>query len=282
MAYEIGPAVAEGKTKILYEVRERPELVMVHSKDDITAGDGAKHDIIPHKGEWATTTTSNMFSLLERNFFATAFREQVSATRFVADRCEMIPLEVVVRREAHGSFCQRLPGIPKGTRFPEPVVEFYLKTTSRVYDGLELPWDDPLLRWLTPERFVLSDPHTPQDYGWVELTLKGLDRAFAIRKGIEEAAREAFVTIEEGWAFMGRTLVDIKFEYGFDADGNLRLADVVDNDSWRLMEGHIHLDKQCYRDGESLDVVAERYRKVALLTTAMLGFLQQPPAGGLP
>ena len=60
--------------------------------------------------------------------------------------------------------------------------------------------------------------------------------------------------------------MDFKVEFGLTAGGTLLLADVIDNDSWRVLEGGAHIDKQAYRDGGALDSVAEKYRHVAAIT----------------
>src|SRR5271169_3928837 len=99
-----GALVAEGKTKKIHLVKGSSDLVTVVAKDDITAGDGAKHDIIPDKGRLATATTSNVFRLLKACGIPVAFERQESPISFSAPNCEMLPYEVVVRREAHGSF----------------------------------------------------------------------------------------------------------------------------------------------------------------------------------
>ena len=62
--YPLGTLVAKGKTKKIHQVPGSPDLVTILSKDDITAGDGAKHDIIPQKGRLANETTCNVFRLL--------------------------------------------------------------------------------------------------------------------------------------------------------------------------------------------------------------------------
>jgi phosphoribosylaminoimidazole carboxylase/phosphoribosylaminoimidazole-succinocarboxamide synthase len=79
-------------------------------------------------------------------------------------------------------------------------------------------------------------------------------------------ARQAFLVLEKAWALEGGTLVDFKVEFGFDAKGNLLLADVIDNDSWRVLENGAYIDKQVYRDGGALDTVAAKYRQVAETT----------------
>ena len=79
-------------------------------------------------------------------------------------------------------------------------------------------------------------------------------------------ARQAFLVLERAWALEGGTLVDYKVEFGFDAKGRLLLADVIDNNSWRVLENGAYIDKQVYRDGGALDTVAAKYRQVAEIT----------------
>jgi phosphoribosylaminoimidazole carboxylase PurE protein len=79
-------------------------------------------------------------------------------------------------------------------------------------------------------------------------------------------ARHAFLVLEKAWQLEGGTLVDLKVEFGFDAKGKLLLADVIDNDSWRVLESGSYIDKQVYRDGGALDDVAAKYRRVADIT----------------
>src|ERR1700682_5164122 len=143
--HPLGALVAEGKTKKIHLVKGSSDLVTVIAKDDITAGDGAKHDIIPDKGRLATATTSNVFRLLKACDLPVAFVDQDSATSFVAPKCEMLPYEVVVRREAHGSYLKRNPHFSKGQLFPQLIVEFFLKTKDRDWKGKPLVCDDPLL-----------------------------------------------------------------------------------------------------------------------------------------
>ena len=80
-------------------------------------------------------------------------------------------------------------------------------------------------------------------------------------------ARHAFLLLEKAWQLEGGTLVDLKVEFGFDSKKRLLLADVIDNDSWRVIENGSYIDKQVYRDGGALDEVAEKYRRVADITS---------------
>ena len=123
--HPLGALVTEGKTKKIHQIADHSDLVALVSKDDITAGDGAKHDVILDKGRHATATTCNVFRLLKACGLPVAFEEQDSATSFIAPKCSMLPYEVVVRREAHGSYLKRKPHFSKGQLFPRLIVEFF-------------------------------------------------------------------------------------------------------------------------------------------------------------
>jgi len=271
--YPLGALVAEGKTKKLYEVRNNPGLVIVVSKDDITAGDGAKRNVIPDKGQFATTTTCNVFRLLKNFDFPVAFVEQDSPTSFVAPKCTMLPVEVVVRREAHGSYLKRNPETSRGTVFANLLVELFLKTTGAVWGEHQLPVDDPLVV-CDHAADLASLYHPAQPMGKQRPFLKIPTSEVLIQPdhqelqaGMEVIAAEAFSIIERAWRAVGGRLLDYKVEFGIDPAGQLRLADVIDNDSWRVIMEKEHVDKQTYRDGAALDEVAAKYRLVADLTS---------------
>jgi phosphoribosylcarboxyaminoimidazole (NCAIR) mutase len=80
-------------------------------------------------------------------------------------------------------------------------------------------------------------------------------------------ARQAFLVLERAWQLQGGTLADFKVEFGYDTKHRLLLADVIDNDSWRVLEGGSYIDKQVYREGGALDDVAAKYRRVADITS---------------
>ncbi|MGB2791571.1 MAG: phosphoribosylaminoimidazolesuccinocarboxamide synthase, partial [Candidatus Moraniibacteriota bacterium] len=83
---------------------------------------------------------------------------------------------------------------------------------------------------------------------------------------IEEIARKVFLVLEGAWAQLGCRLVDFKIEFGIDQGGNLLVADVIDNDSWRLRTGDWQeLSKQLFRDNLNMDVIADKYALVANL-----------------
>ena len=89
----------------------------------------------------------------------------------------------------------------------------------------------------------------------------------AMLETMGEIARRVFLILEKAWQLIGRKLVDFKVEFGYDTEGNLLLADVIDNDSWRIVEDGRHIDKQAYRDGAELNEVTRNYRRVMELTS---------------
>jgi phosphoribosylaminoimidazole carboxylase / phosphoribosylaminoimidazole-succinocarboxamide synthase len=270
--YPHGALLAEGKTKKIYHVTGSPDFVTLISKDDITAGDGAKHDVIPDKGRLANQTTCNVFRLLKACGLPVAFEEQDSATSFVAPKCLMLPYEVVVRREAHGSYLKRNPHIAKGQLFPRLIVELFLKTKDRNWKGKPLVCDDPLLLYAKEAAQIrLFHPAKPMQGQEPFLILSQSEvfrdhEEWKILPQMQRIARYAFLVLEKAWQLEGGALVDLKVELGFDTKGRLLLADVIDNDSWRVIENGSYIDKQVYRDGGALDDVAAKYQFVADIT----------------
>src|ERR1700688_2692886 len=271
--HPLGALVAEGKTKKIHMVKGSSDLVTVVAKDDITAGDGAKHDIIPDKGRLATATTSNVFRLLKACGLPVAFEEQDSAISFSAPNCTMLPYEVVVRREAHGSYLKRNPHLAKGQLFPQAIVEFYLKTKDKNWKGKPLIVDDPFMHFAEDAKQIqLFNPAKPLQ-GQEPFLVLPASEVFSrtdeskIFPDMRRIARHAFLVLEKAWQLEDGKLVDLKVEFGFDSKGNLLLADVIDNDSWRVIEGGAYIDKQVYRDGGALDDVSAKYRHVADATS---------------
>jgi phosphoribosylaminoimidazole carboxylase/phosphoribosylaminoimidazole-succinocarboxamide synthase len=268
---QLGALVIEGKTKKVFQIKGS-DLVSVISKDDITAGDGAKHDIIPDKSKLANQTTSNVFRLLKECGLPVAFVEQDSPTSFIAPNCQMLPYEVVVRREAHGSYLKRTPHFSKGQLFPKLIVEFFLKTKDKNWKGKPLVADDPLMNRTDGGKIELFNPAKPIIGQEPFLVLTDAD-VFSkpdeskLYPEMSRVARHAFLILEKAWQLEGGRLVDFKVEFGTDAKGTLLLADVIDNDSWRVVESGGYIDKQVYRDGGALDDVAAKYRRVAEITS---------------
>jgi phosphoribosylaminoimidazole-succinocarboxamide synthase len=244
---DLGPRIAEGKTKVVYAHPTDQSLVVLTHKDGITAGDGARRSEIPGKGALAGRTTANVFRLLAAAGVATHFVEAPEPNVTVARRCTMIPLEVVTRRLAAGSYLRRNPDVAEGARFEPPLVEFFLKDDAA---------HDPLIS--VPE--IIASNHA---------SAAEVEQMIAL-------ARRAFAAIERAWAAQEVTLVDLKIEFGRTSAAELLVADVIDNDSWRIWpagDKSRMLDKQLYRDATAVDdaLLAEvyaRYEQVAELTGA--------------
>src|SRR3990167_9617646 len=92
--YQSYPIICEGKTKIVRMSPDDNTLAVLVAKPDITAGDGAKHDIIQGKEQIATSTTCNIFKMLKSCGVSVAFREQLDEKTFSAEYCAMLPYEV--------------------------------------------------------------------------------------------------------------------------------------------------------------------------------------------
>jgi phosphoribosylaminoimidazole-succinocarboxamide synthase len=281
----LGTPSAEGKTKQVFG-----GLCIMRGKDDITAGDGAKHDLMAGKAVWANETTCNVFRYLATRGLGRklAFITQHDERSFLAHQCEMLPFEVVVRGKKYGSYLKRHPRAVKGSSFSAPIVEFYLKTSGKKWNGIgrtvhKLPVDDPLIIFEKKiNRVYLYHPGVPLagQQPFLELPMRGyliehLDAWLQIHR-MRSVAREAFRHLCIAWETLGGDLVDMKVEFGIPiADSRQRkqrilLADVIDNDSWRVLFENEHLDKQLYRDGKSLDVVAAKYKRVAELTAQFI------------
>ena len=264
--------LAGGKTKRVFENPQDKNQVYVVSGDDITAGDGAKHDVIATKGALSTRTTTNVFGLLKRCGIPVAFDRQVAPNVFLAPACQMLPYEVVVRREGYGSSLKRRPYLKKGHIFPKLVVEFFLKTKGRKWKQYDLPCDDPLMVVLENDMIALYEPSKPFDGSDPFLLLHSeevhsVESEETLYPEMAAIAVRAFLALEKAWQQQGGKLVDFKVEFGIDSSERLLLADVIDSDSWRVIIDGKHVDKQAYREGAALDEVLEKFRLGMELTS---------------
>ncbi|VDM37560.1 unnamed protein product, partial [Toxocara canis] len=243
--------IAEGKTKEIFTITNHDEYVLIRSKNRITAFNAQRSNQIEGKGAIANDTTCNVFEYLTALGLKTHFVERGAENEFVALSCQMVPLEWVARRVATGSFLKRNPGVKEGYRFNPPKIEVFYKDDAN---------DDPQ---------------------WSEEQI--LERFFEFN-GLKIGRREVnlmkrqtdliFRVLEKAWATEGCALIDLKVEFGVTKNGELVLADVIDNDSWRVWpagDRRLQLDKQFYRDLKQVDDAAllklkENYEKVAHIT----------------
>ncbi|PBC25639.1 bifunctional phosphoribosylaminoimidazole carboxylase/phosphoribosylaminoimidazole succinocarboxamide synthetase [Apis cerana] len=232
--YKYGKLIIEGKTKKVYEVLNDSTLCLLQSKDCITAEDGKKFHNLKGKAAISTATTAKVFELLNKAGIKTAFVELVNDTVFVAQKCQMIPIEWVTRRLATGSFLKRYQGVPEGYRFNPPLQETFFK------DDIN---HDP--QW--SEEQIIS-----ANFKLNELII-GKDE-FDI---MQHTALTVFEILERTWASRDCALIDMKIEFGVNVNNEIMVADIIDSDSWRLWpsgDKRLMKDKQVYRN---LDIVTE-------------------------
>ena len=215
---EKGTLIYEGKAKQLFQTDD-PAIIWVEYLNQATALNGAKKDQISGKGELNNQITGLIFDFLKSKGITNHYIKQLSETEQLIQNVEIIPLEVVVRNIAAGSFSKRL-AIPEGTPLKSPIVEFYYKN-----DEL----DDPMV----------IDAHI------LALELATAEELTQLRQkalAVGEALTELFDSIDI-------TLVDFKLEFGRQKDGSILLADEVSPDTCRLWDKQTneHLDKDIYR-----------------------------------
>ncbi|XP_076134334.1 bifunctional phosphoribosylaminoimidazole carboxylase/phosphoribosylaminoimidazole succinocarboxamide synthetase isoform X1 [Alosa pseudoharengus] len=259
---KLGQKLNEGKTKQIFELPDEPGHVLVQSKDQITAGNAVRKDQMEGKAAIANKTTSCVFKLLQEAGIKTAFVRQTSETAFVATRCEMIPIEWVCRRVATGSFLKRNPGVKEGYRFSPLKMEMFFKDDAN---------NDP--QW--SEEQVLA----------ANFDLAGLAIGRCEVDIMNRSTVAIFEVLERAWATQNCTLVDMKIEFGVNVTTKeIVLADVIDNDSWRLWpagDRSQQKDKQVYRDlkevtPEAMQMVKRNFEWVAERVQLLL----EPQASG--
>ncbi|XP_027001932.2 multifunctional protein ADE2 isoform X4 [Tachysurus fulvidraco] len=246
---KLGKKLSEGKTKQIFELLDIPGQVLVQSKDQITAGNAVRKDQMEGKAAISNKTTSCVFKLLHEAGVKTAFVKQHSETAFIASHCEMIPIEWVCRRIATGSFLKRNPGVKEGYRFSPLKMEMFFKDDAN---------NDP--QWSEEQLLAAAFDLAGLKIGRCEVDI------------MSKSTVAIFEILEKAWATQNCTLVDMKIEFGVDVSTKeVVLADVIDNDSWRLWpagDRSQQKDKQVYRDlkevtPEAMQMVKRNFEWVA-------------------
>lgn len=227
-----GEVLYKGKAKSLYRTGD-PGVLLVEFRDDITAFDGQKKDVLSSKGRLNAQVSAFLFRLLERNGIATHFIDMPDESHILVKALDMIPLEVIVRNIAAGSLVRQYP-FREGTVLEPPVIVIDYKDDSR---------HDPMLN---DDLIIALGILTPDDLAM-----------------IKEMALRVNSVLREFFASLGITLVDFKIEFGRTPDGKILLGDEISMDSMRLwdMSTGKSLDKDVYRFSKG-DVM-EAYNRVA-------------------
>ena len=221
----------EGKAKKVFAT-DVEGVVIVDYKDDATAFNGEKKGTIVGKGVVNNRMTNHVFRLIEKEGIPTHLVEELSDRETAVKKVEIVPLEVIVRNVAAGSFSKRM-GVEEGRRLLCPIVEFSYKN------------DD------------LGDPFINDDYA-LALGLAKKEEIDTIRSytlKINEIMKAYFLNA-------GMKLIDFKIEFGRLPDGTIILADEVSPDTCRLwdVDTDEKLDKDRFR--RDLGNVEEAYNEV--------------------
>ncbi|MBQ8525789.1 MAG: phosphoribosylaminoimidazolesuccinocarboxamide synthase [Clostridia bacterium] len=221
----------EGKAKRVYAT-DNPELLIVSYKDDATAFNGLKKGTILGKGVINNQMSNMLMQKLEKVGVPTHFVQELSERETVVKKVTIVPLEVIVRNIAAGSFSKRY-GVAEGKAFDKPTVEFSYKN-----DDL----GDPLI----------NDCHAVAIDAATEAEIET----------IKEYALKVNEFLKEFWSECGVTLVDFKLEFGKTSDGTIILADEISPDTCRLWDSKTgeKLDKDRFR--RDLGGVEDAYAEV--------------------
>ncbi|MEY8316769.1 phosphoribosylaminoimidazolesuccinocarboxamide synthase [Oscillospiraceae bacterium 50-58] len=208
----------EGKAKKVYATQD-PKLLIVAYKDDATAFNGQKKGTIQGKGAINNRMTNLLMARLEREGIPTHLVEELSDRETLVKKVSIIPVEVIVRNIAAGSFSKRY-GVEEGLEFDAPTLEFSYKN-----DAL----GDPLL----------NDDHI------FALGLASREELALVRKYALDVNR----LLKEIWRACGVILVDFKVEFGRLENGTIVLADEISPDTCRLWDAKTRekLDKDRFR-----------------------------------
>lgn len=221
----------EGKAKKVF-LTEDEDVLIVSYKDDATAFNGEKKGTIAGKGAINNQMTNYLFQIIEKNGVPTHFVQELNARETAVKKVEIVPLEVIVRNTAAGSFSKRL-GVPEGQDFAEPTVEFSYKN-----DAL----GDPLINSYFAKALKLA-------------TQSEIDTIVRYAFQINEILKAEYLKA-------GLKLIDFKIEFG-RFHGKIILADEISPDTCRLwdVESNEKLDKDRFR--RDLGNVEEAYEEVA-------------------
>ena len=221
----------EGKAKKVYATDD-PELLIVDYKDDATAFNGLKKGTIAGKGVINNQMSNRLMAKLEEAGVPTHYVQELSERETLVKKVSIVPLEVIVRNIAAGSFSKRY-GVEEGVVFDQPTIEFSYKN-----DDL----GDPLLNTYHALALKLA---TAEEIATIE------KYAFRVNDFLK-----AF------WLSCGVTLVDFKLEFGRLSDGTIVLADEISPDTSRLWDAKTHekLDKDRFR--RDMGGVEEAYAEI--------------------
>ena len=220
--------ILQGKVKTVYDVEGDVQKVLIKFHDKVTAGNGRLVEYPEEKGKICCLISALLFELMEKHGVKTHYLGTEGLDTMLCRKLTIIPVEVIVRNIAAGSIVKNT-SIHEGTFIQPPIVEYFLKDDAK---------DDPLL---TYDR----------------VRLMGIDP-----EPMKEQALMVNYQLQSLFTLCGIDLVDFKLEFGYDAHGDLFLADELSPDNMRLWKKSTkeRFDKDLFRKDEG-DIV-EAYKKI--------------------
>ena len=200
-----GKLIYEGKAKKIF-AHEDLDKVIIEFKDDATAFNAAKKAKFEGKGILNCSISTSIFKYLIENKIPTHFLERIDEKSIIAQKIEIIPIEVVLRNTAYGSICKQTTFLP-GTVLKEPLIDFYLKNDS------------------------LNDPLITRD----RISLMGILK-FEELKYLEDLTSLINKLLKEYFLNLKLDLIDFKLEFGWNKNKEIVLADEFSPDNCRLWD----------------------------------------------
>ena len=211
----------KGKAKKIFADSKSKKYVVIEFTDNVSAGNGKKKDIIKGKGNLACDLSEFFFRYLKKKGVDTHFVKRLDGSQMRCTKVEILPLEVVCRNVAAGSFCKRY-GIKKGTELAPPLIEFFLKEDK------------------------LHDPLISEDAA-IRLNLAS-EFEIAFMKSVALSVNYYLTVL---FTQVNLTLIDFKLEFGKNSDGAILLADEISGDTIRVWNSKGQsFDKDLYRKDE--------------------------------
>ena len=214
----------QGKVKTVYDVDGDAQKVLIKFHDKVTAGNGRLVEFPEDKGKTCCLISALLFELMEKNGIRTHYLGTEGLDSLLCRKLTIIPVEVICRNIAAGSIVKTTT-INEGTLIQPPIIEYFLKDDSK---------NDPLL---TEDR----------------VRLMGINP-----EPLAVITRDVNYQLQTLFTLCGIDLVDFKLEFGYDAHGDLFLADELSPDNMRLWKKDTkeRFDKDLFRKDEGDIVVA--------------------------
>jgi phosphoribosylaminoimidazole-succinocarboxamide synthase len=233
--------IFEGRAKILFEGPE-PGTLVQYFKDDGTAANVESRGVITGKGVLNNRISEYLLTRLGEIGIPTYFVRRLNMREQLVREVEMIPIELIIRNIAAGSFARRF-GMAEGTPLPRSIVEHYYKS-----DELERP--------------MISEEHITA-FGWA--APQDIDEMMSLALRINDFLSGLFLGI-------GVRMMDLKIEFGRlwdDEQMRIVLADEICPDSCRLWDSRLNVrldkDKHTHDFGEVADAYQEVARRLGIL-----------------